>query len=206
MYEKIYYINLDKRTDRLEEFERDVIEGLELDKDKFKRISAIDTSGLIIENPGRVGCSLSHIKIWQDIVDCGYESALIFEDDFEPNVSSIKFNEVINEAYHVGFGVCQLNWQHGQNSVFCKISENISFANCTYLTSAYLITNRYAKRMLHGLKIATIDAMLGADGQNENIDLYWLQHQDQNWRICTPQIGRQRAGFSDIETSNTPQK
>ena len=48
MYDKIYYINLDKRKDRLAEFQRDVIEGLELDKTKIKRIPAIDTTGFNI--------------------------------------------------------------------------------------------------------------------------------------------------------------
>ena len=68
-YDKIYCINLDKRTDRLEEFNRDVLKGMELDKSKFKRISAIDTTGMSTRNPGAIGCMASHLKVWKDIIN-----------------------------------------------------------------------------------------------------------------------------------------
>jgi GR25 family glycosyltransferase involved in LPS biosynthesis len=40
---------------------------------------------------GELGCALSHIRIWYDIVKCGYKCAVIFEDDvlFEDNFPQI---------------------------------------------------------------------------------------------------------------------
>ena len=32
-------------------------------------------------NPGQIGCALSHIKIWEEAYEKGYENILIFEDD-----------------------------------------------------------------------------------------------------------------------------
>ena len=201
MYDKIYCINLDKRTDRWEEFQRDVLEGLELDKDKFERISAIDTSGLSGKDTGAIGCSLSHLKIWKDVIDNGYNSVLIFEDDFEPIVSKDKFHDVIHEAYDVGFGVCSLDWSAGgnkYNSIHAKLSDNIWFMNQTVLCSGYIITLEYAKRMVHGLSNAITDLMINGPSWENTLDTYWLQFQDRGWVVCNPKIGRQRIGMSNI--------
>lgn len=88
---KIFVINLDRRTDRLEYMSQQLQKvGLE-----FERISAVD--GNLVNDPessqhwaaplftpqtkGALGCYLSNKKIWQIMVRDNIEQALILQDD-----------------------------------------------------------------------------------------------------------------------------
>lgn len=78
-FQKGYYINLDRRTDRREEFEN------EMDKygykDFFERVSAEDA----INEPNHIKkhyyCAQSFFNLFKKIYDEGYENVVIFEDD-----------------------------------------------------------------------------------------------------------------------------
>lgn len=77
----IYCINLEKREDRRKtagvEFSR---EGLSVEF--FPATDGrIDTPRGLYVSPSEYGCAMSHSRIWRDIVDKGYESAIVFEDD-----------------------------------------------------------------------------------------------------------------------------
>ncbi len=94
-FDKIYVINLDRRTDRLEsitaEFERI--------GSTFTRISAIDGNTLDVEpdnkngtlrwNKAAYALALTTIQILEDAIANNYENILIFEDD-------VKFNPLID--------------------------------------------------------------------------------------------------------------
>jgi GR25 family glycosyltransferase involved in LPS biosynthesis len=71
----IYCINLERSKDRRvfmeNEFER---EGL--DSEFFK---ACD--GKLLGRDGVFGCAQSHLQVWKDMVEHGYENAIILEDD-----------------------------------------------------------------------------------------------------------------------------
>lgn len=96
-FEKIYCINLDRRTDRWEhacnEFEK-------IDT-HVERFSAID--GLTLEYDGNkvslpeLGCMMSHLNIIKQCKNDNVKNVLIFEDDikFSDNFSSI-FDETID--------------------------------------------------------------------------------------------------------------
>tara|TARA_B100000902_G_scaffold199189_1_gene189911 strand:+ start:3215 stop:4108 length:894 start_codon:yes stop_codon:yes gene_type:complete len=103
----VYLINLEKRTDRLEHFEK-AYNNCDIVAD-FKRISAVDGSKIVLEEEnlltdkarteiydyldkgyrekhyqltkGGIGCYLSHINVWEQILKDDVEIALIFEDD-----------------------------------------------------------------------------------------------------------------------------
>ena len=203
MYDKIYCINLDKRTDRWEDFQRDVIEGLELDKDKFERISAIDTLSLGYHASGAIGCSLSHLKIWKDMIENKYESALVFEDDFQPKVSADVFNTTISTLYsiHPEFSVCCLGWNVGLKTVFFDRGSGFSFANDISTTSCYIITLEYAKLMYDSVSAGVINMLI----HNQQvqiphlIDKIWCKFQNHDWLIASPRMGIQKDGHSDIQ-------
>ena len=82
MVDHIYCINLDRRPDRLAkaqaEFDLNDIGEVEIFRATDGRASAPE--GILISKP-EWGCSDSHIRIWRDVVQNGYECALIFEDD-----------------------------------------------------------------------------------------------------------------------------
>lgn len=78
-FEKGFYINLDRRTDRKKQFESEIDQyGL---KDFFERISAEDS----INEPNPIRkhsyCSLTYYKLFERIYNEGYENVVIFEDD-----------------------------------------------------------------------------------------------------------------------------
>ena len=78
----IFYINLDHRTDRKEEIEKELRDiGL-----PFERFSAIPTC------PGIIGCGYSHLSVLKEARRRGYKNVLIFEDDFEFLINSTTFH------------------------------------------------------------------------------------------------------------------
>lgn len=78
-FQKGYYINLDRRTDRNKEF----INQMDAHSlgDFFERVSALDG----INEPDAMKrhsyCSATYYKLFERIYDEGYETVLIFEDD-----------------------------------------------------------------------------------------------------------------------------
>ena len=76
-----YCINLEKRDDRrrsaTSEFER---EGFAVEF--FPATDGrIDPPRGLYVNPSEYGCSMSHTRVWRDMVENEYPSALVFEDD-----------------------------------------------------------------------------------------------------------------------------
>jgi glycosyl transferase family 25 len=71
----IYFINLDHRTDRLQQFQEEIQKLAPLDK--VERIQAVHKPEL-----GGLGCSLSHVKTLETFLKSDYKNCLVFEDDF----------------------------------------------------------------------------------------------------------------------------
>jgi GR25 family glycosyltransferase involved in LPS biosynthesis len=80
-FQKGYYINLDRRTDRRAEFEQEVkrigLEGF------FERVPGVDGSNEPSELKKHNYCGASYAKIFKDANANGYERFLIFEDDIQ---------------------------------------------------------------------------------------------------------------------------
>ncbi|CAG8549670.1 16708_t:CDS:1 [Racocetra fulgida] len=98
-FSHIYVLNLISRRDRREKLEI-LAKKLNLKFEFFPAVSQDDEKALKeveIKNPpwpltsAQVACYLSHYKIYQSIIQRGYDSALILEDDadFELNLASI---------------------------------------------------------------------------------------------------------------------
>ena len=93
-----YCINLARNPERRAaaqaEFER---EGLDVEFFRGTDGKAEAPKGLLITK-SEWGCADSHIRVWRDIAEKGYEMALVFEDDISlvPNFTS-KLQEVMDE-------------------------------------------------------------------------------------------------------------
>jgi GR25 family glycosyltransferase involved in LPS biosynthesis len=114
MFDKIFYINLDRRTDRNNNIKQELKRnGLENDEYEIVRIPAVDGSrlnlnkiphNLITEKgineyknkdknnktgirltSGAIGCALSHKIVWEKILNENIQAALILEDDIHIN-------------------------------------------------------------------------------------------------------------------------
>ena len=89
----IYYINLDHRTDRNDQFLNDMSK-INFPKNKINRISAIKN------NNGAIGCSSSHIKTLKEFISSSHNICIIFEDDFEFIVSENEFKNQLENIFN----------------------------------------------------------------------------------------------------------
>jgi len=109
---KVFLINLDKSTDRLElcqnelkkyniDFERiPGVYGKDLTTEEVETIYDESRNDKHYKKPlslGEIGCYLSHIKCWQKIVDEKLDYAVILEDDFKLDSNFKEFESVFEQ-------------------------------------------------------------------------------------------------------------
>jgi len=86
--DRVYVINLDKDTERLHAFDKQ----MKKHRISYTRFPAMNGASLAYDEgltkfcndfctPGMKGCALSHKAIWEDMIKNRYENVLIFEDD-----------------------------------------------------------------------------------------------------------------------------
>ncbi len=116
---QIYVINLKKRPERLHTFKKyyklnrnfivyTAIDGNELDNNYINNILGIEGKKSIdnyykyniirknhyeLSSYGAIGCYLSHVNLWKEIIKNNIKNAIIFEDD--AIVSNIEYNYLI---------------------------------------------------------------------------------------------------------------
>jgi glycosyl transferase family 25 len=177
LFDKIIYINLDRRKDRdlnvitqLKKFnllnmsERfSAIDGKKLDLDKIdKKIITKEgieyaKKGEILYShltPGAVGCALSHRAIYQKIVDENINSCLILEDDitlddkFLDKLLNIE-NEIKTNDNIINYDLFFLGYHPASalNS-YKYYSPNIKKLFAVYGLFGYIVTNKGAKKLL----------------------------------------------------------
>ena len=186
---KIFYINLDKRTDRKEQLEKELNDfGL-----KYERFRAIETSGF-----GILGCGLSHLEILKIAKKENYENVLILEDDFTFLVSKeILQNELTNffnlklnyDILFLSYNV--LRHQELDNNVVNKILE-------CQTASGYIVHKNYYDKLIQLYEKAL--PLLEQTRQHWIYanDQVWKQLQENdNWFYFINRIGKQAPGYSD---------
>ena len=174
---KTFVINLDRRQDRWDKFEKE--NKQDLDFLKFERFSAIDGKKLksnrqlqqIFENndykmrKAMVGCFMSHVKLYCDLInsDDDTQAYLFLEDDISivPDFKS-KFNDLICKLENVSWDIAFLghhvrdlsNQDHFNKEKYPEIEKwdvYTSFVNSLGSTASYMITKDGAKKFLNFL-------------------------------------------------------
>lgn len=193
----IIYINLDKRADRnkeiLAEFKRAGVPN-----NKITRLSAIYNS------KGAIGCTMSHIKALQLILNSKWKRVLILEDDFN-FIDNIK---VINKAYDKFFSNFDdnmwdvVNLSRGAYQDLVNInSDYLSKVNHVSTTSAYMVNLDFCDKLLDNFKEGCKMLLQATEPRLFAIDIWWKNLQQvSNWYIFNPSLGYQRDSFSDIES------
>jgi hypothetical protein len=127
------------------------------------------------------GCADSHIRIWKDIIENGYETALVFEDDvvLDPNFVS-KLDEIMNEL-PPDWDFVNLGNDPNLSISFGKHTETVHIGK-SLLTHAYLI------RLKRARKWAGADAAHLKDG---GIDSFISNYPSHNLFMTEP-IARQK--------------
>jgi glycosyl transferase family 25 len=100
---KIFIINLDKDVKRLENAYEQLNKYEFKNYEKFtgiygKQLSIDEINnnttfiGKLLASKSMIGCGLSHIKLWEKIVNENIELSLILEDDFKNKLNNLLLN------------------------------------------------------------------------------------------------------------------
>jgi glycosyl transferase family 25 len=190
--DKIFYINLDHRTDRCLTIENELnTMGL-----AYERFPAIHHKTI-----GGVGCGRSHVGVLKLAKQRGYKRIMILEDDFTFTVDKKYLETAIRKLDDVGFDVCLLSY----HMFYATDSKEYPFLQRVYeaqTTSGYIINDHYYDTL-----IATFeDAIPKFEETNHHwlyaIDVAWkvLQRRD-TWYCFKTRLGKQAPSFSDCSNS-----
>jgi hypothetical protein len=182
-----FYINLDSRTDRREQFEGEC-QRMGIHVERFPAI--------VHPKGGAHGCTASHLQIIKNARDRGHPSVMVFEDDFQFLIEKEAFAEVLAslpEDYDVVmFGYNVLRGEEYSAS-FGRTLE-------AQTTSGYIVHQRAYDRL-----IARWEEGLTLFEQNPGhhwlyiLDQYWKALQpEMRWYHAIPRVGKQRPGWSDL--------
>jgi GR25 family glycosyltransferase involved in LPS biosynthesis len=198
--DKVYYINLDHRTDRLLEIEK-VLDDLGCSSEKRERIAAFTHPQF-----GTLGCTKSHMYALEKFIESGLETCLILEDDFLYE-SVERFNESIGEVFDakVDFDIIQLSYNHNGLQSTETSHKFLRKVIKSGTISGILVHKSFAPKLLANYKEGH-ELLLDYVQKHRSliheliIDVYWQRLQPQtNWYCFSPRLGYQRESYSDIE-------
>lgn len=205
----VYYVNLDKRTDRKAELLGELAK-IDYPEDRIERISAVYD-----KDRGHLGCSKSHIQAIEKFIASPHTTCLVLEDDFEFTKSPQETIQSINQLFEnqVDFDVCMLSI----NAYDVKDSEQYPFlqkVNQGLTASGYIVNKHFAPTLLQNFIEGSQkleQSYIEKNNKDYNgafaIDQYWCNLQPNNkWYVFKPALGKQRASFSDIQNGNVDYK
>ena len=192
-FDKVYCVNLDRRADRLHNFQEEV---KKFDLGEYERFSAIDGKQINITefnsrlNPGEIGLVLSNLDIIRDAREKKYDKILIVEDDciFTDEVIKIKeYLEVLPEDWEMLYMGGNHNTHMGVPEPI-KINDKVVKLHSTYSTHFV------------GVKSSMFDYMEAVLKRlNEPLDVCYTRLQKSfNVYSFYPAIAKQKSDFSDI--------
>jgi hypothetical protein len=181
-----FYINLDHRTDRRQEFEGE-IERMGLSCERFPAIK---------HRSGIVGCGYSHIAVLKEARARGYEAVLIFEDDYQFLVEKDTFWSIMDAIKDIKYDVIMIGYGLQRSAPH---SEHLLKVLDAQTTSGYIVHSRMYDTLIDLNEHAVVELI--------HTGKHWIYALDQIWKRLQPtsdwfatkvRIGKQRASYSDI--------
>ncbi len=191
----VVYINLDSRPDRREHIEG-VLDSLQIPMYRRHRFPAI------AHGYGWIGCTQSHCAVVEMAQREGWPSVLILEDDFTLTVSPEEFHTRLlemKEPCDVLLLACAV-----LESDEVPGSTNVRRTFSAQAPSAYIVYSHFYGRLLENYRAAVAGALGGGEHWVYINDQYWKRLQADRtttWLYCTPRLGKQQAGYSDLSKS-----
>lgn len=202
--DRVFYINLDHRTDRRKEIEEE-LEKMDIiahdkpnpdNKITYERFSAIKHDTI-----GGVGCGKSHIGVLKLAKERGYSTIIILEDDFMFTVSKDVFYKELKNLQGVYMDVCLLSGNI-MNYTTSNYNPNLYRLFKAQTTSGYLIQCRYNDVLIDCFEKAVFDFERTNQHWLYAIDVAWNKLQSVDpWYVLKNKVGKQRPSHSDC--SNT---
>jgi GR25 family glycosyltransferase involved in LPS biosynthesis len=205
-FDKIFYINLDSRTDR-REFMEEQFKKYGINAERFPAVSLTKEQNDDLVKRGcnfyddsrpeyapRIkSCTISHLMILLKAKMMQYENYLILEDDvlFDENIINNLINS-INELKTKNWDMYYL----GCNPLeYYKESENLGRVIRTTTTHAYSINKKFYNKILDNVDFfksyPCIDGYVGGLGRNKENKIY----------MSLNNLATQKGDFSNIEGS-----
>ena len=199
-----YFINLDRRTDRLKQIIGE-FEKMEIPNTKIMRIQAFE------HKIGTVGCVKSHILAINHFIASGKNSCMIMEDDFEFTETKEKVNEVLRNIFTSG-AIIDCLMLAGNNNCVLEIdtTQKIYLQRLFFATTSagYILSKNYAPALVNNFQegLAKQEKWITAFGEPENafnLDYYWIYEQiSKKYYFTVPKLGKQRDSPSDISSTS----
>jgi hypothetical protein len=186
----IFYINLDKRPDRLTEIQGELSRmGL-----SGERIPALYTPA-----HGSIGCTFSHIYGLKLARERGLSHVLILEDDFQFVVDKTIFENNLRDFFSRGIEYDVLflsyNLREGEH-----IDNLIGRGRNVQTASGFVVHQRFYDTLISQLEDGFRNLVTTLDHGKYTIDQYWKPLQKtHSWYYFKNRIGIQRESFSNIE-------
>jgi GR25 family glycosyltransferase involved in LPS biosynthesis len=189
-FDKIYCINLDRRTDRWDKC-KEQFDKLGIEVERF---SAIDGNTLIHNNQrlksGEIGLIRGNLELIKKAKENNYKNIFIFEDDVE-------FIDEFNEKFEKYIKQVPEDWSFlylGGNHVggTHPVNRNLHKVFHSYTTHAFAINGKMYDTIINLIEKET-----------EPIDVtYALLQKNNPSYVFKPHLAWQAEGFSDIAKEN----
>lgn len=198
--DKIVYINLKHREDRMKEIHEE-FEKYDFPKEKIERFEAIPTPGF-----GILGCGKSHLEVLKMAKQQKWKNVLILEDDFQIVVTKEEFFQSFeyffsNIANQHPWDVLMIAYSISGNNHKVESFQNdpmIGRIRYAQTASAYLVHSNYYDTLIDNLE--TGNRLLAETGRHWDYanDVYWkiLQEKD-TWLYFIKRLSIQRPSYSD---------
>jgi GR25 family glycosyltransferase involved in LPS biosynthesis len=168
---KTYIINLERRTDRLNELKIPFDYELFVATDGEK---VFDSEVYSRKKLAHLGCKDSHKRLLSKIYDDELEYCLVFEDDVELCENfEVKLNEIIEELPKDWDIVYLGGWNLGDKKPY---STKLDIAEKIYTTHSYLIRRKFIPKLLEELDT----------NECEKVDVVFSVLQEQNKCFIKP--------------------
>ena len=197
-FDKIFCVNLDRRTDRWEHF---LNQSKKFNLNSFERISAIDGSKLNpldVNSPlnqGELGLVFTLIKIFEDSILNNYQKILILEDDcvFENELLNVDlfFENLPSDWDMIYFG--GNHNQHGNYPEPIVINKYVKKVLYTYSSHMIGFNSKIYEKILSLLKTNQFQADI----------VYERLQKENNCYTFYPRLSTQLVDFSDIQNKIT---
>ena len=199
----VYFINLEHRKDRLEQFCGEM-NRIGMPPEKVHRIDAV-----LNQEIGALGCSRSHIKAIDTFLKSSAKTCCIFEDDFtftlDINYCKFLLNHLFNANIQYDVVMLSGNVMKAENTTMPFLQKVID----AQTASGFLITRSFAHKLKQNLEEGAeqLEKWYGLHKERKHefcLDIYWKKLQpENNWYIFKPKMGIQRESYSDNEQKVT---
>ena len=200
LVDAVLYINLEHRVDRREHLLGELAR-MGVPQEKIVRVDAVR------RDVGALGCTLSHVKAFDLIMEKGWSNVLVLEDDFTwmPDVGAEQVGRQVGELLSAGgmkgrWDVVQISWNPSGRIVGAGRLPWLRRAVGVRTTSGYFVRGGFVEELRECFADAA--ATMERDGWSAEqcCDMRWQELQyDNEWYVAFPPLGYQMDGWSDVE-------